>query len=140
MSWGHSQAKKTHCPNGHEYNVNNTCFSGGKRHCLVCIRERSKKRSPEQRHRYNLRSRFDISLEEYNDKLKRQSFSCAICKKLQSVLKKRLAVDHNHKSNVIRGLICEDCNLGLGKFQDSPELLKAATSYLEKYANVPNTH
>ena len=44
---------------------------------------------------------------------------------------KRLTVDHNHETNTIRGLLCSNCNTGLGMFSDNPELLIAAAEYLE---------
>lgn len=59
---------------------------------------------------------------------------CAICKEPQSVLLKgelkRLAVDHCHKTKKIRGLLCDNCNKGLGLFKDKPELLNSASEYL----------
>jgi len=64
--------------------------------------------------------------------LNAQNFSCAICKRHRDDLKKDLAVDHCHKTNKIRGLLCQECNLGLGKFKDSPESLTRAVQYLTK--------
>jgi hypothetical protein len=51
---------------------------------------------------------------------------CAICNTPTS----KLVVDHCHKTNRVRGVLCNSCNLGLGKFKDSPELLEAAMLYL----------
>jgi len=45
---------------------------------------------------------------------------------------KRLAVDHDHKTNKIRGLLCQFCNTALGKFLDDVEILKKAILYLER--------
>lgn len=39
-------------------------------------------------------------------------------------------IDHNHKTNKIRGKLCRDCNLGLGNFKDNPKSLLKATKYL----------
>lgn len=58
---------------------------------------------------------------------------CAICKRPQEG--KALAADHVHiVPPKPRGLLCDPCNIGLGFFKDSPELLEAAVSYLRKYA------
>lgn len=42
----------------------------------------------------------------------------------------KLSVDHCHKTNKIRGILCMNCNIGLGKFKDDPELLEFARIYL----------
>ena len=59
-----------------------------------------------------------------------QNGKCAICGKVQEELGKSLAVDHNHETMEVRGLLCASCNLGLGAFSDSPILLKNAIRYL----------
>lgn len=53
--------------------------------------------------------------------------TCAIC---QSKPRARLHIDHNHKTGKYRGLLCDNCNLGLGHFKDSPTLLALAIEYL----------
>lgn len=78
-----------------------------------------------------MRSRFGISLEEYEIKLKQQNGLCAICRK---VGKKALHIDHSHRNNQNRGLLCFRCNVALGSFGDSIEILGEAISYLQKYA------
>jgi len=45
----------------------------------------------------------------------------------------RLAVDHDHKNGEVRGLLCHRCNVGLGNFQDNPELLLKAYKYLKDF-------
>lgn len=62
-----------------------------------------------------------------------QDGKCAICGKGpggMSNTKKRLVVDHNHKTGKIRGLLCGSCNIGLGHFKDNVEILKSAIKYL----------
>jgi len=59
-----------------------------------------------------------------------QRGSCAICGKGEAENGKALAVDHDHESGVVRGLLCDHCNLALGRFQDSPEILRRALDYL----------
>lgn len=60
-----------------------------------------------------------------------QQGRCAVCKKHQTEVKKRLGADHDHTTGKIRGLLCDPCNRGLGLFKDNIELLLAAINYLE---------
>jgi len=83
----------------------------------------------------HLKLTFGITLEEYDELFARQNGSCAICNMPQSELKRRLAVDHNHITGKIRGLLCFRCNASIGKFGDDPELLEKAISYLREYDN-----
>ncbi len=62
---------------------------------------------------------YDITLEEYNDFYINQDGRCFICTEHQSRLSKRLAVDHNHKTGKVRGLLCSKCNTALGLLQDN---------------------
>ena len=55
---------------------------------------------------------------------------CAICGGV-STDGRRLAVDHDHITKDVRGLLCQPCNVGLGVFGDSPEVLRLAADYLE---------
>lgn len=80
----------------------------------------------------NLKRMFGISLNEYDKKLEEQNGVCAICGGLCKS-GKRLAVDHDHKTGQIRELLCGNCNGGLGKFQDNPELLEKAAEYIRKH-------
>lgn len=73
---------------------------------------------------------YNISLKEYNYLLEQQSYRCAICGIPQDKLDKNLSVDHDHSTGEIRGLLCPDCNHGLGKFGDNPDILIKAIEYL----------
>jgi hypothetical protein len=76
------------------------------------------------------KSMYGITGEEYRQLLDDQGGTCAICdKKCKSG--RSLAVDHCHKSNFIRGLLCSNCNKGLGNFQDNVKNLERAILYLE---------
>ena len=75
-----------------------------------------------------LRREFGITLAEYNTILRHQGGKCAICKERPT--KRRLAVDHNHISGEVRGLLCMRCNRALGKFQDSTQLVVNAATYV----------
>lgn len=65
----------------------------------------------------------------------KQNAACAICRTPQRELKKRLAVDHCHKSGMFRGLLCSACNLGLGIFKDNISNLQSAIQYLQTTSN-----
>lgn len=57
---------------------------------------------------------------------------CQICGKTANT-QKRLCIDHNHKTNKIRSMLCDECNNGLGKFKDNKQLLQNAINYLKEY-------
>lgn len=80
-----------------------------------------------------LKSRYGMTIEEYEERAKNQFNRCAICGRTAEQVdpKKRLAIDHNHTTNEKRGLLCRHCNTGLGLFQDDPNILRMAIDYLE---------
>lgn len=66
---------------------------------------------------------------EFDRMFNEQNGVCAICGK-ECASGKRLAIDHNHTTGRVRGLLCSNCNTSLGGFMDSEELLMSAVSYL----------
>jgi Autographiviridae endonuclease VII len=80
-----------------------------------------------------LKARFGLSMGEYTALLSLQDGVCAICLRPEPVEGKRLAVDHDHVTKVNRGLLCSNCNMGLGQFGDNIDLLKRAALYLERF-------
>lgn len=85
-----------------------------------------------------LRSKYGITLEEYEELAAYQDHVCAICKKPDTHMNRwghtnnNLSIDHCHKTGKIRGLLCKRCNTSIGKFEDSPDLLRNAAKYLEE--------
>jgi hypothetical protein len=77
-----------------------------------------------------LQQKYSITEEIYEKILIAQKNVCAICGNHQRY--KRLAVDHSHKTGQVRGLLCENCNRGLGRFFDSTFRLRNAANYLER--------
>lgn len=71
-----------------------------------------------------------ISQAERQDLIEALGDVCGICG--ERVLDRHLHVDHDHKNQRVRGILCRSCNFGLGLFRDSPERLQAAISYLER--------
>ena|SRR5690606_7374142 len=74
---------------------------------------------------------YGITKEQYNEMLERQDFKCAVCKRPESDFPRKFAVDHDHKENFVRGLLCTNCNHRVvGRHRDV-SLLRAAADYLE---------
>ncbi len=111
---------------------------------IVKCRARSKQwriNNPEKSSRgircATLRKKYGISADDYDEILSKQGGVCAICgadnPRINQPGKKTiyLHVDHNHKTNKVRGLLCQPCNTSLGQMGDSPERLRRAAQYLE---------
>lgn len=81
------------------------------------------------------KKKYGISLEEYEILLNSQNGVCAICGNLNKT-DKRLAVDHDHKTGKVRGLLCSSCNILLGNAQDNIIILKTMIKYLESAGGV----
>lgn len=78
---------------------------------------------------------YGITLAEFYELLEFQGWKCAICGYSDMSNPKIFPfVDHCHTNNHVRGILCANCNHGLGQLKDSPALLKKAAKYLEKYA------
>lgn len=123
--------------------------------CWACYqRARRQRQGPEVARRANLWSKYRIRLEQYDAMREQQGFRCGICgihesdidlsgvggrprKDGQLLVKNPLAVDHDHKSGAVRGLLCPPCNTGLGGFGDDPSRLLAAIAYLESHTPRP---
>lgn len=77
-----------------------------------------------------LKTTYNISLDEYNSLLDAQNNECKICS-ISLIGKNKCVVDHCHKTNKVRGLLCHSCNRGLGLFKDRSENLIKAARYLK---------
>lgn len=93
---------------------------------------------------WSLQERFGITGQQYDEMLREQGGVCAICQQPERAADRRngqlkaLAVDHDHLTGANRGLLCRNCNIGLGLFEDSPEFLRSAIAYLEAHAAKPS--
>lgn len=114
------------------------------RSCVMCAAIRAADWQSKNRRKYldaqgeSRRVRlYGISHDRYAAMLADQGGGCAICGGLNG--KRRLSIDHDHAccpgertcGECVRGLLCDACNHGLGKFRDDPVLLRKATEYLE---------
>lgn len=80
--------------------------------------------------RNDLKKKFGITIEQFDNMLVAQGGCCALCGTLEPGGNKSFRVDHDHDTGIIRGLLCHHCNVGLGHFKDNPSLLQQAINYL----------
>jgi len=71
--------------------------------------------------------RYGITYSEYKARSVTQAFKCKIC----GVDERKLVVDHDHKTQKVRGLLCHSCNCAIGLLKDNVDVLKSAINYLE---------
>jgi hypothetical protein len=148
--------KRTHCYKGHEYTPENTYYlpNGNGRTCKICLKESRKrwrsnnrdkveayepihkkirddwrKRNPDYQKNRDLQRQYGLSREDWQKMFDDQQGLCAICGDTM----KRIVVDHDHISDKVRGLLCNNCNLGIGLLQDDSRILESAFKYLKKY-------
>jgi hypothetical protein len=132
--------EKRRCPSCKDWKDGQE-FHQGAWYCKPCANAKSrewhrthkgtKQYDRNKRSRY-FKTKYGISLEEYEEKLKQQDSKCEICSaKLE--IGPLTHLDHCHQTNRIRGMLCTNCNRGLGSFHDSPQKLQAAINYVEKY-------
>jgi len=74
---------------------------------------------------FKLKNIYKITEEKLDEFVKFSDGRCSIC-----LLKTKLYIDHDHITGKVRGLLCNSCNLGLGKFKDDVAILKNAIKYL----------
>ena len=101
--------------------------------CKVCRLDYQRQRAktdPTIYYKYKIQSKYGITVEQYNQMFQDQLGCCAICKIHQSELKRKLNVDHDHITGRVRGLLCTQCNRGIGLLKDSSVLLAIASEYL----------
>lgn len=78
-----------------------------------------------------LRKRFGITSDQFDRMLRRQKGVCGLCKGPPGA--RQFAVDHDHVSGSVRGLLCRGCNVGIGNLKDDPKLLEKAAGYIRKH-------
>lgn len=113
-----------------EFGADKTRFHHREYICSLCKNERSRKYYRNNKEALNIRRRarwYKLSNEDYNNLLTIQNSLCAIC-----FAKADLVIDHDHNTGKVRGLLCSNCNLGLGLFKEDLNLLKHAHNYLEQ--------
>lgn len=91
----------------------------------------------------HLKRKYNMTIEEYETRLLAQNNQCKICLSSVSLREWKdgrvqripLFVDHCHTTGVVRGLLCNKCNVGLAMFNDSPDIMVSAITYLRENQN-----
>jgi hypothetical protein len=78
--------------------------------------------------KYNRIRLYNIDIEQYNKLICDQKNKCAICGKWLST---KPYVDHDHSTGIVRGLLCNRCNLAIGAFKDDIDVMESAVKYLK---------
>jgi len=106
-------------------------YQANKETILEKKKQKRKTKTPysRQKHLYDVEKKYGITAREYLRLFERQEGTCAIC--FENDGRRRLAVDHCHETGKVRGLLCVNCNTGLGKFRDNITMLQRAIYYLE---------
>ena len=112
--------------------------------CRECHRTRrrkeyAEKRGIDQSYAYVLKNKYGITLEEYNQKVREQGNRCAVCRRPETVKgtkdgkPRRLAVDHDHATGTVRGLLCLRCNSIVWALEDNHTTLPAIQAYINAH-------
>lgn len=92
---------------------------------------KTKAGQPARSRRYSLKHKYRMTEADFDALLERQGGGCAVCGTTAPVGRgQQFHVDHDHATGVVRGLLCSECNTGLGKFKDDIRLLENAMKYL----------
>lgn len=101
------------------------------KNCRSIDQKERYKKNPEKHRTYIYKTKYGITIEEYDQMVVEQGGRCKICgTNTPNCHHKRFVVDHNHTTCEVRGLLCSTCNTGLGNFFDNPDTLLKAAQYL----------
>lgn len=121
------------------FHKNRAKANGLHSYCKDCNRvrqlvweQKNRQKAGDNQRRYTLKKIFGITPEIYEELLQKQNENCAICQRHYTHFNKRLAVDHCHKTGLIRGLLCLYCNRGLAAYHDKADYFRRAAGYLEQ--------
>lgn len=121
------------CGNTKPISAFHKCRKYGTQHwCKECRAAQARiryQRRKQEYAEYRLFSRYGLSTAELEAILERQNHRCALCE--ERLADRKPHIDHDHDTGRVRGVLCSECNTGLGKLKDSPALLRRAIAYLE---------
>lgn len=108
--------------------------------CRQCYFQRYKTTRIAANRKCRLKREFGITADDYKTMFDLQHGVCLICSRPESYVVKgslsRLAVDHNHTTGEVRGLLCHQCNLIIGNGREDPDVFKQAAMYIESFRSL----
>jgi hypothetical protein len=102
----------------------------------LAMRQRWKANNPERVKAIQIKSwlkPYGITQEQYIAIFEAQGRRCKICRTDSPTSKRKWQIDHCHDTGQIRGILCHNCNVGLGHFRDNPKFMKAAAAHVEEF-------
>ncbi len=87
--------------------------------------------NPLYKRQVHLKNRYNLTLEQFDQMLKSQNNQCLICEEILKPTSHGRHIDHCHTTGKVRGILCQRCNTGIGKFEENVNLLKKAIAYIE---------
>ena len=128
-----SQRACPKCGGYQRYAVSGRCSN---LECRRKVESEWRRKNPDkvqQKNRKRKMGYYGLSVDDFDILMEKQNNCCAICKKT-CITGRALAIDHDHNTNIVRGLLCNKCNQGLGFFNDSIDLLEGAVLYLKQHS------
>jgi hypothetical protein len=96
------------------------------------IRRQKYLENPKKAREKALKSRYGLTFDDFENLLNSQNSKCAICNVPLARLGRSTHVDHCHTTGKVRGILCKECNTGLGKLGDNIDSIKKVIQYLER--------
>jgi hypothetical protein len=103
-----------------DFGINTATKTGYNYACKECIKHRNQEQY--------FKHLWGLSLSELEQLKKKQKYKCACCKE-----KVDLVIDHHHKTGLVRGLLCNQCNQAIGKLKDNEQIVSNVLRYLKKH-------
>jgi hypothetical protein len=114
-------------------------------YCSVLCRNKARYTKHKAKYREKVIRVYGITGIIYEQMLEQQEFVCAICKQEEKAINPNtgypfpLSIDHNHKTNKVRGLLCKHCNLVLGQIEKNPNIVESCLKYLKQTDELKKT-
>lgn len=121
-----------------DFPKDNTRADGRSRECKACKARTAREYRIREQEKINARKQLKsrgVTEEQYQKMLDLQDGRCAICQSSNPRDRRghRWHIDHDHKTGLVRGLLCAPCNRGIGQLSDDVDRLRAAIAYLENH-------